>query len=243
MLAAGVTAEQIVVAVEAAIECDKARRAQHAEWKRKRRLTIMSMDKSKVHGKERSPRPPKRKLLPPDCSTSNLSPNGGFDSFWKVYPRKLAKKPALKAYLNALKRAKAEEIAAGAERYATAVRGKEPEFIKHASTWLNADCWTDEPETKSSTVTAGPWKHFTAAGADPKKPTEDERERDRRRWEESRKQVNGRSKESSSHEVGTSTETTQNYHRERLHETQVKKEAGSYVSDSRAACSHPSYNR
>ena len=44
MLAAGVTAEQIVVAVEAAIECDKARRAQHAEWKRKRR---MSMEKKR----------------------------------------------------------------------------------------------------------------------------------------------------------------------------------------------------
>jgi hypothetical protein len=65
-----------------------------------------------------------------------------FEEFWKVYPRRVGVGAARKAYRNALKRGTAEEILAGAKRYAAS--NPELEFTKHPSTWLNADCWLDE---------------------------------------------------------------------------------------------------
>jgi hypothetical protein len=68
----------------------------------------------------------------------------GFECFWNQYPLKKAKGAARKAYCNALKRASAEEIEAGARRYA--LTKPERQFTKHPATWLNADCWLDESE-------------------------------------------------------------------------------------------------
>jgi hypothetical protein len=68
----------------------------------------------------------------------------GFECFWNQYPRKKAKGAARKAYKNALTRATAAEIEAGARRYAASK--PDPDFTKHPATWLNADCWLDEAE-------------------------------------------------------------------------------------------------
>ena len=34
----------------------------------------------------------------------------------------------------------------GTKRYAAQVEGKEAEYIKHPSTWLNGQCWLDEQD-------------------------------------------------------------------------------------------------
>lgn len=86
-----------------------------------------------------------------------------FEQFWEVYPRKVGKGAARKAYRHALKRASHAEILAGAKRYKP-----DPQFTRHPTTWLNADCWLDEPDKPKSTVTAGPWKKF--APEPPRKP-------------------------------------------------------------------------
>jgi hypothetical protein len=65
-----------------------------------------------------------------------------FEDFWGVYPRKVGKGAARKAYRHALTRASHAEILAGAKRYAASK--PDPEFTKHPTTWLNADCWLDE---------------------------------------------------------------------------------------------------
>lgn len=80
-----------------------------------------------------------------------------FEEFWGAYPRKVGKGAARKAYRHALVRASHVEILVGAKRYASSK--PDPKFTKHASTWLNADCWLDE-ETKPNTVSLGPWKPF-----------------------------------------------------------------------------------
>ena len=81
-----------------------------------------------------------------------------FEKFWNNFPRKIAKGAARKAYRNAAKRAAHEEILAGAKRYAASK--PEPQFTKHPATWLNSDCWLDEPEKPKNCaiVTSGPWK-------------------------------------------------------------------------------------
>lgn len=70
-----------------------------------------------------------------------------FDAFWAIYPRKVAKQPALEAYLAVVRRGVApHEIASGASAYAGARAGRDPEKTAHATTWLNQGRWTDEIE-------------------------------------------------------------------------------------------------
>ncbi|MDW9444834.1 DUF1376 domain-containing protein [Sinorhizobium meliloti] len=78
--------------------------------------------------------------------SESISIGDEFDrDFWPVYPRKVGKGQAIKAYRAARKRASAEEITFGAKRYASDRSGQDPSFTKHPATWLNGQCWLDEP--------------------------------------------------------------------------------------------------
>lgn len=69
----------------------------------------------------------------------------GFGEFWDTYPRKAAKRQAAKAYRGALNRAgRPDLIVKAAARYRDDP-GRDPAYTKHPATWLNGDCWTDEP--------------------------------------------------------------------------------------------------
>lgn len=71
-----------------------------------------------------------------------------FENFWHTYPRRIEKKSAFKAWRTALKSgATADEITAGAARYAKYRAGEPERFTKHPSTWLNQGCWEDEYST------------------------------------------------------------------------------------------------
>lgn len=67
-----------------------------------------------------------------------------FEAWWLLYPRRVAKGQARKAYLKARSGADAAILAEGAKRYSAEVSGKDPDFIKHPATWLNGECWSDE---------------------------------------------------------------------------------------------------
>jgi hypothetical protein len=67
-----------------------------------------------------------------------------FDEFWKEYPKKSDKRVALKAFKSAMKRAKFEDILAGAIAYRHATSSTEARFVKNPATWLNADAWENE---------------------------------------------------------------------------------------------------
>jgi hypothetical protein len=70
-----------------------------------------------------------------------------FPGFWSVFPRKVDKRIAEKAYRAALKRgATPEQIHAAAVVYAEAQRNTELRYIKHPSSWLNAGAYENEPE-------------------------------------------------------------------------------------------------
>jgi len=69
-----------------------------------------------------------------------------FEDFWKAYPRRKGRGQALKAWKAATKTAAPEEILAGLAR---AKWPTDPTFIKHPATWLNGQCWLDEPDPMS----------------------------------------------------------------------------------------------
>lgn len=73
-----------------------------------------------------------------------------FGEFWKLYPRKVAKANAVKAFK---KKCKDEQtytaIMRGLQNYVTACKGKDPQYIAHPATWINGERWNDEVATKT----------------------------------------------------------------------------------------------
>lgn len=72
-------------------------------------------------------------------------PVSAFERFWSVYPRKVGKKAALKAWEKAIRDADPETIIFAAERYA-ATPNREARFTAHPTTWLNQGRWDDVAE-------------------------------------------------------------------------------------------------
>lgn len=67
-----------------------------------------------------------------------------FNQFWAIYPRKENKQSARRAFKQALKAETLEGILAGALRYRDDPN-RDPAFTKHGQTWLNNQCWNDDP--------------------------------------------------------------------------------------------------
>jgi uncharacterized protein YdaU (DUF1376 family) len=67
----------------------------------------------------------------------------GFADFWQIYPKKVAKPSALKAWAKACKVADPPTIIDGARRY-VAAHPADYEFWKNPSGWLNDARWADE---------------------------------------------------------------------------------------------------
>ena len=67
-----------------------------------------------------------------------------FNEFWAVYPKRVDKRDAMKAYAKALSRADASVIFGGAQGYARSRKDEDAQFTKGPAHWLNADCWLDE---------------------------------------------------------------------------------------------------
>lgn len=70
-----------------------------------------------------------------------------FEILWKMYPRKLGKPKALKAYQKARKNGTTfEDVKKGIENYKKQIEAQKTavEYIKHGSTWFNGECWNDE---------------------------------------------------------------------------------------------------
>ena len=71
-----------------------------------------------------------------------------FEEFWRIYPRHEDKKKAFKVWQTALKNgATADEIIAGAARYAKYRAGEPERFTKYPATWLNQGLWVEKYST------------------------------------------------------------------------------------------------
>lgn len=71
--------------------------------------------------------------------------DASFERFWAVYPRKVGKQDARRAWDKAVKTGPALEVLiASVGAYAAYVVGDDPRFTKHPATWLRGGCWDDE---------------------------------------------------------------------------------------------------
>jgi Helix-turn-helix domain len=92
-----------------------------------------------------SPKPSKR--TKEGGTKSESIDAAAFDRFWAAFPRKVGKGAVRPVFQRIVSKgqATADELTAGAERYAAATAGKDPEYIAHPKSWLNAERWADEP--------------------------------------------------------------------------------------------------
>lgn len=70
-----------------------------------------------------------------------------FEKIWRIYPRKIDKRRAFKAYKKAVKSGVTpEDIIEGVHRYSAHCKreGTEMQFIQHPTTWLNGGGWESE---------------------------------------------------------------------------------------------------
>lgn len=67
----------------------------------------------------------------------------GFDEFWNVYPRKVGKQAAKKAWTKAIRLTSATTVIAGAIRYRDDPT-RSPTYTQHPSSWLTDGRWDDE---------------------------------------------------------------------------------------------------
>lgn len=167
MSAAGAPAEAIALAVEA-IEGAEAKLTAQREAARDRKRKQRAGQSRDGHGtvtgrsgdshdaaplsRPLSPQTPLSPThSPPDITTRARGGNSrpvGFDQFWAVYPNKVKKPVAERAYAKALGKISGHDppsvLLAGVER-AKASREWLDGFIPHPSSWLNGERWTDQP--------------------------------------------------------------------------------------------------
>jgi hypothetical protein len=80
-----------------------------------------------------------------------------FDEFWKIYPRKVAKGTARKAWTKAIKAAAPEAIIKALRGQIAAGAFKEATYTPYPATWLNGERWDDEilpPQPTATQVAA-----------------------------------------------------------------------------------------
>lgn len=88
------------------------------------------------------PSKPPRTRAAPDADPE------GFADWYASYPRKRDPGQARKAYRTALRKTSPAVLLMAARAYAEECRrtGRDPKFIKHPTTWLNAEAWGNPPE-------------------------------------------------------------------------------------------------
>ena len=140
------------------------------------------MKRVRANGKRKTPaRSPQVHDSDTDVDTKKTpaADAADFDAFWELYPRKIGKTAARKAYAKARKEVTAERIAEGVTNAAAVwfASNTEERFIPHPTTWLNRGGWDDEQETIPSTQAL---ERVTLAQCPDAQP------HDRHRWEDAR---------------------------------------------------------
>lgn len=75
-----------------------------------------------------------------------LDGDPAFTAFYSAYPKHVGRAAAITSWKKAIKSGvEANDVIAGAKRYAVERKSEDPRYTKQPATWLNQGCWTDEP--------------------------------------------------------------------------------------------------
>lgn len=117
-----------------------------------------------------SPREPSRALAPVTGEQGNRGTEkqtrssagaddleSDFETWWKSYPRKIAKVPAKKAFKTARKTADLQTLISAIENQAPRLMAKGVDFCPYPSTWLNGQRWLDETPAPAAEPRPNGW--------------------------------------------------------------------------------------
>jgi hypothetical protein len=154
LVLAGCTAQQIAAAVKA----DQARssgagrqaryRARKASQSDERDVTSVTVTDTPSPKKEIPPTPPKEKTTPSQISVSGSARDREFSDFWAIFPNRVGKRDAQRAFDGARQRADLETILSGVRRYAAKTDDRP---WCNPATFLNQDRWADDPAAPIAT--------------------------------------------------------------------------------------------
>lgn len=84
--------------------------------------------------------------LPPKSSLRSESFEKQFSEFYSIYPRRVRKAAAQKAYLRMVRKdpGAVDRIAVSVKKFEIQCRGQDKQFIPHPATWLSAEGFDDE---------------------------------------------------------------------------------------------------
>jgi hypothetical protein len=111
------------------------------------RISAETSAESGTQVSKESPQEPLHESLTaqPTQPTAQSDPDD-FERWWSVYPKKEAKGDARKAWLKAVKKAEPARLIAAAALYRDRT-DRQTKYTRNAATWLNGECWLDEPTT------------------------------------------------------------------------------------------------
>lgn len=109
-------------------------------------LTVQGLDSQSKSLDSQSSTPYIRKEHPTEHpeNTPLVIVSEPFDEFWTVWPKKVDKPAAKRAWTKAIKRIDPQTIIAAATAYRANPGIPDRQFIPHPATWLNGDRWNDE---------------------------------------------------------------------------------------------------
>lgn len=180
MLDAGLTIEQALVAAEAfeqEVQPIKTARQERNRRYYEKKATEKRLNKTDQDVSDASdgsidlpsspevsphtPLPNPSNHLPPSPPKGGSSP-ADFAEFWSIYPNKVGKRDAEKAFSKARKRADLETILVGLRAYAAKTDDRP---WCNPATWLNQDRWADAPATVLPFRAASPPAERTVSDA------------------------------------------------------------------------------
>ena len=84
-------------------------------------------------------------LIPFDPQPARPNLDDDFADWWSLYPRKVGKGQATRAYRTARKKATAQALAAAIVTQGPLLMARGSQYCPHPATWLNGERWRDEP--------------------------------------------------------------------------------------------------
>lgn len=108
--------------------------------------------------------PPKVRLPNRTEPNRTISPISPFEMFWEIYPKKVGKGAALKAWDKAKLNGKVEIVLQAVEKQKTWPQWQKDggQYIPNPATWINQGRWEDQPVEEQKEGRTGVWaKKFT----------------------------------------------------------------------------------
>lgn len=90
-------------------------------------------------------------------STSSADADGAFAEWWALYPRKVGKADARRAWAKAVKASSEQAVLDGLKGQLAGLKASEERFRPHPATWLRQGRWEDERTPAADQPTEGWW--------------------------------------------------------------------------------------